>query len=137
MKTEAALLVQTGKPLVLAHIETPPLKPGQVLVEIAFSGACGTQVMEWRGDKGEDRWLPHCLGHEGTGTVIEAGRAVTKVKPGDKAVLSGIKGNGIEAGRAVYDWDGKKVNAGGVTAFQRHAVVSQDRLTVLPPGLPM
>ena len=100
MKTEAALLVQTGQPLVLAEIETPALKPGQVLVEIAYSGACGTQVMEWRGDKGEDKWVPHCLGHEGTGTVIEAGHAITKVKPGDKVVLSWLKGTGIEAGGA-------------------------------------
>ena len=93
--------------------------------------------MEWRGDKGEDKWVPHCLGHEGTGTVIEAGSAVTKVKVGDKVVLSWIKGTGIEAGGAVYDWDGKKVNAGGVTTFQRHAVVSENRLTLLPPDLPM
>jgi S-(hydroxymethyl)glutathione dehydrogenase/alcohol dehydrogenase len=137
MKTQAALLVQTGQPLVLADIETPALKPGQVLVEIAYSGACGTQVMEWRGDKGEDKWVPHCLGHEGTGTVLEAGSAVTKVKPGDKVVLSWIRGSGIEAGGAVYDWDGRKVNAGGVTTFQRHAVVSENRLTLLPPDLPM
>jgi S-(hydroxymethyl)glutathione dehydrogenase / alcohol dehydrogenase len=137
MKTEAALLVQTGRPLVLAEIETPALKPGQVLVEIAYSGACGTQVMEWRGDKGEDKWVPHCLGHEGTGTVLEAGSAVTKVKVGDKVVLSWIKGSGIEAGGAIYDWDGRKVNAGGITTFQRHAVVSENRLTLLPADLAM
>jgi S-(hydroxymethyl)glutathione dehydrogenase / alcohol dehydrogenase len=137
MKTQAALLVQTGQPLMLAEIETPALKPGQVLVEIAYSGACGTQVMEWRGDKGEDKWVPHCLGHEGTGTVLEVGSAVTKVKVGDKVVLSWIKGTGIEAGGAVYDWDGKKVNAGGVTTFQRHSVVSENRLTLLPPDMPM
>ncbi|WP_316224849.1 MULTISPECIES: zinc-binding dehydrogenase [unclassified Bradyrhizobium] len=137
MKTQAALLVQTGQPLVLADIETPALKPGQVLVEIAYSGACGTQVMEWRGEKGEDKWVPHCLGHEGTGTVLEIGSAVTKVKVGDKVVLSWIKGSGIEAGGSVYDWDGKKVNAGGVTTFQRHSVVSENRLTLLPPDLPM
>lgn len=137
MKTEAALLVELGKPLVLAEIGIPALKPGQILVEIAFSGACGTQVMEWRGDKGEDKWLPHCLGHEGTGTVLETGAAVTRVKAGDKVVLSWIKGNGIEAGGAVYDWDGKKVNAGGVTTFQRHALVSENRLTLVPDGLPM
>ena len=137
MKTQAALLVQTGQPLVLADIETPALKPGQVLVEIAYSGACGTQVMEWRGDKGEDKWVPHCLGHEGTGTVLETGSAITKVKPGDKVVLSWLKGSGIEAGGAVYDWDGKKVNSGGVTTFQRHAVVSENRLILLPSDLPM
>jgi S-(hydroxymethyl)glutathione dehydrogenase/alcohol dehydrogenase len=137
MKTTAALLVQTGAPLVLAEIDIPTLKPGQVLVEIAYSGACGTQVMEWRGDKGEDKWVPHCLGHEGTGTVLESGSAVTKVKAGDKVVLSWIKGSGIEAGGAVYAWGEKKVNAGGVTTFQRHAVVSENRLTLLPAELSM
>jgi S-(hydroxymethyl)glutathione dehydrogenase / alcohol dehydrogenase len=137
MKTEAAILVQTGSPLVVAEIAIPALKPGQVLVEIAYSGACGTQVMEWRGDKGEDKWLPHCLGHEGTGVVIETSDAVTKVKAGDRVVLSWIKGSGIEAGGAVYDWGGRKVNAGGVTTFQRHAVVSENRLTLLPADLPM
>jgi S-(hydroxymethyl)glutathione dehydrogenase/alcohol dehydrogenase len=137
MKTTAALLVQTGAPLVLAEIDIPALKPGQVLVEIAYSGACGTQVMEWRGDKGEDKWVPHCLGHEGTGTVLETGSAVTKVKAGDKVVLSWIKGSGIEAGGAVYAWGDKKVNAGGVTTFQRHAVVSENRLTLLPAELSM
>ena len=137
MKTQAALLVELGKPLVLADVELPALKPGQVLVEIAYSGACGTQVMEWRGDKGEDKWVPHCLGHEGTGTVLESGSAVTKVKAGDKVVLSWIKGSGIEAGGAVYAWGDKKVNAGGVTTFQRHAVVSENRLTLLPAELSM
>jgi S-(hydroxymethyl)glutathione dehydrogenase/alcohol dehydrogenase len=137
MKTQAMLLVQTGQPLEMAEIAIPALKPGQVLVEIAFSGACGTQVMEQRGLKGEDKWLPHCLGHEGSGTVLETGSAVTKVKAGDKVVLSWIRGTGIEAGGTVYDWDGKRVNAGGVTTFQRHAVVSENRLTPLPAGLPM
>jgi S-(hydroxymethyl)glutathione dehydrogenase / alcohol dehydrogenase len=137
MKTEAAILVQTGSPLVLAEIETPALRPGQVLVEIAYSGACGTQVMEWRGDKGEDKWLPHCLGHEGTGVVLEVCGAVSKVKTGDKVVLSWIKGSGIEAGGAVYQWGGRTVSAGGVTTFQRHAVVSENRLTPLPADLPM
>jgi S-(hydroxymethyl)glutathione dehydrogenase/alcohol dehydrogenase len=137
MKTQAMLLVETGKPLVMAEIGIPALKPGQVLVEIAYSGACGTQVMEARGMKGEDKWVPHCLGHEGTGTVLEVGSAVTKVKAGDKVVLSWIRGTGIEAGGAVYDWDGKRVNAGGVTTFQRHALVSENRLTLLPAGLSM
>ncbi len=137
MKTQAAILVETGQPLVLAELDIPALKPGQVLVEVAYSGACGTQVMEVRGHKGEDKWLPHCIGHEGTGTVLEVGAAITKVKPGDKVVLSWIKSGGIEAGGTVYGWNGRRVNAGGVTTLQRHTVVSENRLTPLPDGLPM
>ncbi len=137
MKTQAAILVETGQPMVIVDIVTPALNPGQVLVEIAFSGACGTQLLEIQGGKGEDKWLPHCLGHEGTGKVIEIGAAVTKVAVGDQVVLSWLKGSGIEAGGAVYDWDGRKVNAGGVCTFQRHSVISENRLTKLPDDLPM
>ncbi len=64
MKTTAAILVETGEPLILAELEIPKLKPGQVLVEIAYSGACHTQVLEARGYRGDDPFLPHCLGHE-------------------------------------------------------------------------
>ena len=70
MKTTAAILVETGKPLVLGELEIPTLKPGQVLVEIAVSGVCHTQVLECRGYRGEDKFLPHCLGHEGSGVVL-------------------------------------------------------------------
>lgn len=137
MKTQAAVLVQTGAKLVMAELEIPALKPGQVLVEIACSGACGTQVMEWQGLKGEDKWVPHCVGHEGSGTVLECGAAVTRVKPDDKVVLSWIKASGIEAGGATYQWNGHTVNAGGITTFQRHAVISENRLTLKPEALSM
>ena len=137
MKTQAAILVETGQPLVLAELEIPALKQGQVLVEVAYSGACGTQVLEVGGFKGDDMWLPHCLGHEGSGAVLEVGPGVTRVKCGDKVVLSWIKGGGIEAGGCVYGWNGRKVNAGAVTTFQRHAIASENRLTLVPANLPM
>jgi S-(hydroxymethyl)glutathione dehydrogenase/alcohol dehydrogenase len=137
MRTEAAILVETDRPLVMAELEIPPLRAGQVLVSIAYSGACGTQVAEWRGRKGEDKYLPHCLGHEGSGVVLETGPGVSKVKVDDQVVLSWIRGTGIEAGGAKYGWQDKTVNAGGVTTFQRHAVVSENRLTRLPENLPL
>jgi S-(hydroxymethyl)glutathione dehydrogenase/alcohol dehydrogenase len=137
MKTTAALLVELGKPLVLEEIEIPALKPGQVLVEIAFSGACHTQVLEARGHRGPDAFLPHCLGHEGSGTVLECGAGVSKVKAGDQVVLSWIRGSGLNVPGSVYEWQGRKVNAGAVTTFQRHALVSENRLTLLPAGVPL
>ena len=61
----------------------------------------------------------------------------SRVKVGDKVVLSWIKGTGIEAGGTVYEWNGKKVNSGGVTTFQRHALVSENRLTLVPQNMDM
>ena len=45
MKTLAAILTQTGKPLELDEIEIPQLRTGQVLVEVDHSGICGTQLL--------------------------------------------------------------------------------------------
>src|SRR5262245_47512663 len=135
MKTTAAILVELGRPLELADIDIPPLKPGQVLVEVAYSGVCHTQVGEVRGHRGADRFLPHCLGHEGSGIVREVGAGVTKVKPGDQAILSWIKGSGADVPGTVYRWGDRQVNAGGITTFSTYSVLSENRLTVLPPGL--
>jgi S-(hydroxymethyl)glutathione dehydrogenase / alcohol dehydrogenase len=135
MKTTAALLVETGKPLVLADIEIPALKPGQVLVEVAVSGVCHTQILECRGYRGEDKFLPHCLGHEGSGIVRQLGPGVTKVKAGDRVILSWIKGSGADVPGSVYEWEGRKVNAGAITTFSKLSVISENRLTRLPDVL--
>lgn len=137
MKTLAAVLVETGRPLELVELGLPALRPGQALVEIAFSGVCHTQLLECRGHRGPDRFLPHCLGHEGSGTVVEVGPGVTKTKPGDHVVLSWLKGSGSTVVGTQYDWSGRTVNAGPVTTFQRHAVVSDSRLTVVPTDFPL
>ena len=71
MKTKAAVLFELGKPLEVITIEVPPLHEGQVLVKLAYSGVCHSQLMEIRGKRGNDKYLPHLLGHEGSGVVLE------------------------------------------------------------------
>ena len=137
MKTTAAVLVELGKPLELVDLDLPVLKPGQTLVEVSYSGVCHTQLGEARGDRGEDKFLPHCLGHEGSGIVREIGPGVAKVKPGDKAILSWIKGSGADVPGCVYEWQGRKVNAGGITTFATYSVISENRLTLVPEGMSM
>jgi S-(hydroxymethyl)glutathione dehydrogenase/alcohol dehydrogenase len=135
--TEAAILVQLGQPLVVDTLEMPPLQPGQVLVDLAYSGVCHTQLLEVRGYRGPDRFLPHLLGHEGSGRVRAAGAGVVKVKPGDAVIVSWIKGSGAEFLGTCYTWSGRAVNAGPVTTFGRASVVSENRLTPLPDGVGM
>ncbi|MCB1072149.1 MAG: zinc-binding dehydrogenase [Chlamydiia bacterium] len=132
MYTRAAILVETKKPLVVDKIKIPDLKPGQVLVKIKYSGVCHTQLLEAGGHRGEDPFLPHCLGHEGSGIVADIGKDVNKVKKGDHVILSWIKGSGANVPGTVYEWNGKKVNAGAITTFSDYAVISENRLTVIP-----
>ena len=72
-------------------LKFPTLNNDQILVSIMYSGICRSQVMEIQGKRGEDSWLPHLLGHEGYGIVEEIGKSVTKVKKGDKVILSWVK----------------------------------------------
>jgi S-(hydroxymethyl)glutathione dehydrogenase/alcohol dehydrogenase len=105
---------------------------GQVLVKIHFSGICGSQIGEIEGAKGEDKFLPHLLGHEASGTVLEVGLGVKHVKVGDKVVLHWRKGLGIESDTPHYTWQGRKVNAGWITTFNEYAIVAENRVTAIP-----
>lgn len=130
---KAAILVEQRRPLVITDIELPrELAVGQVLVKIHYSGICGSQLGEIDGAKGEDKYLPHLLGHEASGTVLEIGPGVKHVKPTDKVVLHWRKGLGIEADTPEFTWNGHKVNAGFVTTFCEYAIASENRLTAIP-----
>lgn len=129
MKTPAAILVEQHKPLVIEEVELPTLKRGQVLVEIHATRICGSQLGEIAGVKGLDKYLPHLLGHEAGAVVLEVGEGVTHVASGDRVVCHWRPGAGIDAGGAVYRWEGKSVNAGPITTFQQYAVISENRVT--------
>lgn len=135
MKTKAAILVQQKAPLEIAEVEIPPLSYGQVLVEVKVSRICGSQLGEIDGVKGPDRYLPHLLGHEGGGIVREVGPEVTQVKPGDHVVMHWRPGAGIQARGPQYKQSGTVVNGGSVTTFNEYSVVSENRLTRIPPEI--
>ena len=131
--TQAAILTEQRQPLVVDTIELPKsLEVGQVLVEVHCSGICGSQLGEIDGVKGDDRFLPHLMGHEGFGKVLEVGAGVRYVKRGDSVVLHWRPGAGIQSETPKYTWRGKPLNAGWVTTFNRHAVVSENRCTKVP-----
>lgn len=133
---KAAILAQLKSPLIVDDIELPTdLSFGQVLVKVLVSGVCGSQIGEVDGIKGEDRFLPHLLGHEGCGEVMAVGRGVSRVKQGDRVVMHWRKGLGIESLTPQYKWGDKLVNGGWVTTFNEFAVVSENRLTLVHPDV--
>jgi len=138
MKTLAAILKKANEPLSIEELTIPELKPGQVLVEIAYSGICHSQLNEIRGLKGEDRFLPHTLGHEGSGTVIAIGPDVKKVRVGDNAVLTWIKGSGLDVAATQYVRPDKSaVNSGAISTFMKYSVISENRLVPISKKMPL
>jgi len=126
---KAAVLVKQNAPLELYEVDIPRLDVGQVLVRVEYSGICGKQIDEITGRQGEDRFIPHLLGHEGGGTVVEVGPGVKKVKPGDRVVMHWIKGTGIDSAPPRFSYQGKTLSAGWVTTFSENSIVSENRLT--------
>jgi len=135
----AVLLNDSEKLKIISNIELPSLERGQVLVQLAYSGVCHSQLMETRGFRGEDKYIPHLLGHEGSGKVVAIGPEVTKVKAGDLVILGWIKGKGMETGGVQYSCNSYPniINAGAVTTFNEYAIVSENRVTILPKGIPL
>ena len=131
----AAVLRNTGSSLQIENLTANPLTRGQVIVEIFYSGICRSQIMEQQGKRGEDKWLPHLLGHEGYGEVLEIGPEVSKCKVGDRVVLSWVQSDGINADSPSYhDINGEKINSGKVSTFSTISVVSENRLFLAPEG---
>ena len=130
---KAAILTKSKEKLLIADIDLPKkLSFGQVLVKIKYSGICGAQINEIDAVKGKDKFLPHLLGHEGSGIVEKIGEGVTTVKTGDHVVLHWRKGSGVESKTPKYKLGKKIINAGWVTTFNEKAIVSENRVTKIP-----
>ena len=132
---KAAILVEQNAPLVIADVDIPTLDYGQVLVKVHYSGVCGKQLEEISGKRGSDPYIPHLLGHEGAGVVVDTGSVVSKVKAGDHVVLHWVKGSGIDSSPPRFQWGGTVVSSGWVTTFSEYAVVSENRITAIPSGI--
>ena len=80
----AAVVHQFGQPLAIEEVPVPTAGPGQILVKIAASGVCHTDLHAAEGDWPVKPTLPFIPGHEGVGHVVAAGAGVSHVKEGDR-----------------------------------------------------
>ncbi|MDF1706412.1 MAG: NDMA-dependent alcohol dehydrogenase [Aeromicrobium sp.] len=88
MKTIAAVVYETGKPIEIEELELDKPRAGEVLIRYTHAGLCHSDVHIAHGDL--EARLPMVLGHEGAGIIEEVGEGVTRVKVGDHVVCSFI-----------------------------------------------
>lgn len=137
LSTKAAVLRKIGSPLDIVSLEIPELQEGQVLVKVHYAGLCHSQLNEILGKKGEDKYLPHVLGHEGSGVVIKCGENVREVTEGDHVVMSWINSDGINAPGPIYKDSIGAVNSGPISTFLEKAIISENKLVKIPKNLPL
>jgi 2-desacetyl-2-hydroxyethyl bacteriochlorophyllide A dehydrogenase len=103
----AEIYYKTGFPVVAirgphdAGIEQrsiPTLKPGEILVRVAYEGICATDLEILEGRLGYYKSgmakYPIVPGHESSGTVVSLGKRVTAFNEGDRVVVECIQGCG-------------------------------------------
>ncbi len=84
--TRAAVAHEVGAPFTVEEIELAEPGPGDVVVRMAASGVCHSDLSVKNG--AIPFMFPTVLGHEGAGVVEAVGAEVKRVAPGDHVVLT-------------------------------------------------
>ena len=84
---KAAILSEAGKDAEIVDITIDPPGPNEVLVKLAASGVCHTDLTV-KNLSGNGMKFPIVLGHEGAGYIEAVGEGVTHLKVGDPVVIA-------------------------------------------------
>jgi S-(hydroxymethyl)glutathione dehydrogenase/alcohol dehydrogenase len=138
LKNKIAVLTKINSQLKLINnINIPSLKRNQVLIKVIYTAVCGSQLQEISGNRDSKKYIPHALGHEASGYVIDKNKSVTKVKINDKVFISWISSNGKDALPPKYYFPQTKklINCGKVATFSEFCIVPENKVYPLPKNL--
>jgi 2-desacetyl-2-hydroxyethyl bacteriochlorophyllide A dehydrogenase len=134
----SAAYVGNSSIAILADEPEPP-SPGQVQVEVAFTGICGTDLHVLHGDMDARVRVPAVLGHEMSGVIAALGAGVAGWNVGDHVVVMPLTWDGTcPACRAGQEHICHNLKVSGVDlpgALQRLWNVRAEQLIPLPPDL--
>lgn len=161
MKINAAVLEQARGPFEVREVDLAPPGPGEVLVRVAASGLCASDLNALDG-KRTLAPLPAVLGHEAAGVVEELGDGARRLRVGDPVVLSILPSCGrcgacasgrpnhcstaastmhdgaLLGGSSRLSVDGRRVSHFlGVSSFAEHAVVAESAAIAIDPAMPL
>ncbi|MBP1684779.1 MAG: alcohol dehydrogenase class [Deltaproteobacteria bacterium] len=125
--TKAAVMYNYNEPLKVESVELKPPREDEVVVKVAASGVCHTDLLVTQCALPFPP--PVVLGHEGAGIVEEVGKGVTDLKPGDHVVLSWVQ----DCGKCDHCINGKPhlcVSAHQGMAEGREAVFLKDGMEI-------
>lgn len=108
-KPYKAVMIQAPHDAVIQSLGVPELKPGEVLVRVAYEGVCATDLEIFEGRLGYFKTglakYPIVPGHEFSGVVVASGARVAGLAENDPVVVECIQGCGecdsCRAGNAI------------------------------------
>lgn len=137
---KAAVVERFGEPLAVREVPVPTPGPGQVLVEIAASGVCHTDLHAAEGDWPVKPTVPFIPGHEGAGMVVALGPGVTHLKEGDRVGIAWLHSACGHCEFCLSGWETlcpEQKNSGYSVdgSFAQYAVARADYLGRIPNQL--
>ena len=120
--------------------KTQTKQPGQgeVRLDVAYCGVCGTDVHIYHGVMDKRINPPQIVGHEASAVVAEVGEGVDRVQVGDKVAVRPLKFGAphpFDKGHAHVGKNLKFIGIDAPGAFQNSWVVPAYTLHTLPEGL--
>jgi S-(hydroxymethyl)glutathione dehydrogenase/alcohol dehydrogenase len=94
MEVRAAVATAQNTPLSIEVLTLDGPREHEVLIQMKSAGLCHSDLSFFNGSRKWDDY-PIVLGHEGAGIVVECGKGVTSVKPGDHVIPVGIPECGV------------------------------------------
>lgn len=123
----------------IRNLEAASPKPGQVQIEVAYTGICGTDLHVLHGSMDDRVTIPAVLGHEMSGVIAAVGEGVTGWKPGDHVTVMPLEWDdtcpGCRAGNQHICQHLNFIGIDSPGAMQRLWNVRADHLVALPPAL--
>jgi len=160
MQIQAAVVRASHAPMSFETLELEALRENEILVQVIATGVCHTDIV--MRDQVYPVPQPIVLGHEGAGIVRSVGRAVSKVEPGDRVVMSynscghcpsclanaptychdmfAANFSGLRAdGSTPLSKDGKPVygNFFGQSSFATHSICTERNIVKVPDDVPL
>jgi len=139
----SAVVIQSAHSAVIEPRSMPNLKPGEILVRVAYAGICRSDVEVFEGRSGGHRsagMFPVVPGREFSGTIVSLGDKVTSLKEGDRVVVLPVQGCGTCAAcmedRAGYCQDRRELGSFGIDGgFAEYCVTRARYALKVPDGL--
>ena len=151
----------TGRPMRVEEVPDPSPGPGEVLIRVAATGVCHTDLHVIKGEVAFP--APGVLGHETSGTVARLGEGVAGFAVEDRVVgafimpcgecrqcrdgrddmcvpffeQNRLRGNLLDGTSRLARADGSRLSMYSMAALAEYAVVPATGLTHLPEGLPL
>ena len=103
---KALVKAERAEGLVLRDEPKPEIGPDDILIKVAKTGICGTDLHIWKWDEWAQKTIPvpMVVGHEFAGVVADIGSHVRTVKVGDRVSGEGhLIGMKSRMARALYD----------------------------------